>query len=89
MLQCARWGVQAIITDRPELWRLIKADLEADRAKTLKPTLQSMILPYLDLRHWWFDREAKAREEFEYLEREGGKFDKPAGVAPMTPALML
>lgn len=75
MLQCARWGIYSIISDRPELWREVKKELMADRAKVLKPTLQTYILPYLDYNKYWFERKRQAREELEYLEREGGRFD--------------
>lgn len=27
MLQCARWGIYSIITDKPELWRSVKKDV--------------------------------------------------------------
>jgi phosphatidylglycerol phospholipase C len=75
MLQCARWGVYSIITDKPELWRDLKKVIHADRAAALKPTLVSYILPYFQTDSWWFERARKSREETIYLEREGGKFD--------------
>ncbi|GMK56672.1 hypothetical protein CspeluHIS016_0305120 [Cutaneotrichosporon spelunceum] len=88
MLECARWGVTAIITDKPELWRDIKRDLDADRAKVLRPSVQSYLLPYLSYHNYAFGYHAKAREEFEYLEREGGAFDGVhALLAPQTVTL--
>lgn len=74
MVQCARWGITSIISDKPELWAEVKRDLEADRARVLKPTLQSYILPYLDYQNYWFEHRRQAREEMAYLEREGGLF---------------
>ncbi|WVR09202.1 hypothetical protein IAU60_006264 [Kwoniella sp. DSM 27419] len=75
MRQCSRWGIRSVISDKPELWREIKAEIKTDRAKALKPTLQSFILPFLQSKNWWFAYERLAREETEYLEREGGTFD--------------
>lgn len=75
MLNCARWGIYSIISDRPELWRTVKAELAADRARALKPTLQTFFLPFLNPKAYWWDRERLAREETLYLEREGGAFD--------------
>jgi hypothetical protein len=46
----------------------------ANRAKALQPTLQTLLLPYIKKANWWFDYERQAREETEYLEREGGRF---------------
>jgi phosphatidylglycerol phospholipase C len=94
MLQCARWGISAIISDKPELWRDIKRELEADRARALKPTVQSYFLPFFNYYNYAFGYEAKAREEFEYLEREGGKFDAldsaiEAAIQPIRPAQLI
>lgn len=75
MLQCARWGIYSIISDKPELWRQIKADLETDRAKALKPTLQSYVMPFFNIKNYWFEINREAHEELVYLEREGGTFD--------------
>jgi len=75
MLQCARWGIYSIITDKPELWRELKKGIVADRTRALRPTLQSYILPYLTVESWWFERQRKSREETVYLEKEGGRFD--------------
>lgn len=82
MLQCVRWGVYSVISDRPELWRQLKRDIAGD-AKVAKPTFwNETVLPYLTYRNWWFDTRAKERFETEYLEREGGKF-----FVPLTPPL--
>ncbi|OCF44948.1 glycerophosphodiesterase [Kwoniella heveanensis CBS 569] len=75
MRQCGRWGIRSVISDKPDVWREIRKEIEADRAKALKPTLQSYIMPYLQSKNWWFAYERLAREETEYLEREGGTFD--------------
>ncbi|ODN74798.1 hypothetical protein, variant 2 [Cryptococcus amylolentus CBS 6039] len=75
MRMCARWGVESVITDKPDVWRTIKLDIETDRAKALKPTLQTYIKPFLSKKNWWFDYQRLAREETEYLEREAGTFD--------------
>lgn len=93
MLQCIRWRVGAVISDRPERWRTIRAELASDESAA-KPTFwNETVLPYLTYRNWWFSRRAKEREETEYLEREGGKFFLPptpplnavpdAGAAPV------
>jgi hypothetical protein len=50
--------------------------IQANRAKALQPTLQTLLLPYIKKKNWWFDYERQAREETEYLEREGGRFDE-------------
>lgn len=93
MLQCARWGISAIISDKPELWRDVKRQLEVDTAKALKPTVQSYLLPYLNLYNYSFAYESKAREEYEYLEREGGAFDAieeaTHSVQPIRPAHLI
>ncbi len=89
MLQCARWGIYSIISDKPELWRDIKKELIADHVRALKPTLQSYIIPYLTREAYWFERERKAREETDYLEKYGGKFDSvvvPSFVNALRPA---
>ncbi|WWC73276.1 uncharacterized protein I206_107242 [Kwoniella pini CBS 10737] len=75
MKSCGRWGIRSVISDKPELWREIRKEIETDRAKALKPTLQSYIQPFLSAKYYWFHRERLAREETEYLEREGGTFD--------------
>ncbi|BEJ13668.1 hypothetical protein CspHIS471_0308420 [Cutaneotrichosporon sp. HIS471] len=90
MLECARWGVTAIITDKPELWRDIKRDLETDRAKVLKRTMQSYVLPFLNYYNYSIGYHAKAREEFDYLVHEGGAFDAlDAEVHPLHPAQLM
>ncbi|TXT13585.1 hypothetical protein VHUM_00952 [Vanrija humicola] len=75
MINCARWGIYSIISDKPELWRDVKRDLEADRAKVLKPTLSSYILPYFDSRNYSWHYVKKGQEERDYLEKEAGSFD--------------
>ncbi|WVQ81598.1 hypothetical protein IAT38_003722 [Cryptococcus sp. DSM 104549] len=75
MRECARWGVESVISDKPELWREIRRDIATDRAKALKPTLAAYILPFFQRKNWWFAYERAAREETEYLEREAGAFD--------------
>ncbi|OWT38862.1 glycerophosphodiesterase [Cryptococcus neoformans] len=77
MRQCARWGIASVISDKPDLWRKIRLDIETDRAKALKPTLQSYISPFFQKKNWWFDYQRLAKEETEYLEREAGTFDIP------------
>ncbi|ORX38944.1 PLC-like phosphodiesterase [Kockovaella imperatae] len=75
MRECVRWGIKSIISDKPALWREVKAEILADRAKALKPSLTTYVLPWSSKKKYWFDYEQKAREEFEYLEKEGGRFD--------------
>ncbi|WWC97730.1 hypothetical protein V866_004615 [Kwoniella sp. B9012] len=75
MRQCGRWGVKSVISDKPDLWRSIRKEIETDRVKALKPTIQSYILQFLNPRYYWFYHQRLAREETEYLEREGGTFD--------------
>jgi len=48
--------------------------IQVNRSKALQPTLTTLLLPYIKKKNWWFDYERQAREETEYLEREGGKF---------------
>ncbi|WWD21001.1 hypothetical protein CI109_105482 [Kwoniella shandongensis] len=75
MRECTRWGVKSVISDKPELWRDLKKEIEANRARALKPTLQSYMLPFVKPKNWWFAHQRLAREETEYLEKEGGTFD--------------
>jgi phosphatidylglycerol phospholipase C len=90
MRNCARWGVKSVISDKPDVWREIKKEVGsdhplcdpntdyqiiADRKRALQPTLQTLLMPYIQYKNWWFDYERQAREETAYLEREGGKFD--------------
>jgi phosphatidylglycerol phospholipase C len=75
MLECARWGVYSIITDKPELWRDLRREIVADSVRALTPSYASYIFPYLRYDQWWFERNRKTNEETVYLEREGGKFD--------------
>ncbi|KIR28391.1 glycerophosphodiesterase [Cryptococcus deuterogattii LA55] len=77
MRQCARWGIASVISDKPDLWRKIRLEIETDRAKALKPTFQSYISPFFKRKNWWFDYQRLANEETEYLEREAGTFDVP------------
>ncbi|WWC91404.1 uncharacterized protein L201_006348 [Kwoniella dendrophila CBS 6074] len=83
MKQCVKWGIKSIISDKPGLWRKIKLDIETDRVKALKPTLQSVILPYLYPKNYWFQYARAAKEETEYLVREGGTFDIQVPVISM------
>ncbi|KAK8843467.1 hypothetical protein IAR55_007124 [Kwoniella newhampshirensis] len=75
MRECTRWGVKSVISDKPELWRELKREIEADRARALKPTIQTYVLPFIQKKNWWFEYQRLAREETEYLEKEGGTFD--------------
>lgn len=54
----------------------VPVQILADRARALQPTLQTLLLPYIQKKNWWFDYMRQAKEETEYLEREGGKFDE-------------
>ncbi|WRT68870.1 uncharacterized protein IL334_005851 [Kwoniella shivajii] len=83
MRQCGRWGIRSVISDKPDVWRRIRKEIESDRAKALKPTLQSYILPFLQTKNYWFQYQRLANEETEYLEREGGTFDIPIPVVSL------
>ncbi|CAD6586775.1 MAG: hypothetical protein TREMPRED_004555 [Tremellales sp. Tagirdzhanova-0007] len=75
MRECARWGVKSVISDKPAVWMEIKSEIEKNRKRALRPTVQTYVLPFLSYKNYWFDVERAAREETEYLEREGGKFE--------------
>ncbi|WVO18255.1 hypothetical protein L204_105965 [Cryptococcus depauperatus] len=77
MRQCVRWGVSSVITDKPDVWNKVRRQIETDRAKALKPTLSTYILPFMRKKNWWFEYQRLAREETEYLEREAGTFNIP------------
>ncbi|KAL7422707.1 hypothetical protein Q5752_001998 [Cryptotrichosporon argae] len=70
MVECARWGVQSVISDKPELWRDVVREIQADTAEALKPSLAPLVQPLPQA-----DYDRKTDEETAYLEREGGKFD--------------
>lgn len=73
MRECARWGVQSIISDKPALWQGLKKEILADRQKALRPTWASYIRPWMNQRYWMSHYGKLAREETEYLEKEAGK----------------
>lgn len=80
MLQCARWGIAAVISDKPELWREVKREVAGARGdagaieRALRPSYQSYILPFFNKQSYWFEQDRKAQEELYYLERESGPF---------------
>jgi phosphatidylglycerol phospholipase C len=76
MLQCARWGLHAVISDKPELWREVKRALEAD-PRILEANYKA--LPLVSL----VQHDAKARKEYEYLERETGAWHVPEPLESM------
>lgn len=74
MKACVRWGVKAVITDKPALFEAVKREIERDRVLALSPPLhpiRSMSATQLK----YLNHEEQAHEELQYLEREGGKFD--------------
>ncbi|KAK4686292.1 phosphatidylglycerol phospholipase C, partial [Tremellales sp. Uapishka_1] len=75
MRQCTRWGIKSVISDKPDLWRQVRKQIEEDRIAALRPTLQTFVSPFLSRKNWWFVYTKLAKEETEYLEREGGRFD--------------
>jgi phosphatidylglycerol phospholipase C len=54
---------------------LLTRQILADRARALKPTLQTYVLPWLTKASWSWDIAREARIEMEYLEKEGGRFE--------------
>ena len=34
MRECARWGVKSVISDKPALWREVKAEVSTERSET-------------------------------------------------------
>lgn len=70
MLQCARWGIQVVISDKPGLWREVKRALQAD-PRVLEVNLKALPL-VSSVQH-----EGKARKEYKYLEREAGAWYVP------------
>ncbi|KAI9636540.1 PLC-like phosphodiesterase [Dioszegia hungarica] len=75
MRECARWGIASCITDRPDRWREVAAEFEADYEGAMKPTLQTFLLPWLSRTAYSFDIAREAKDDKEYLEREGGRFE--------------
>jgi phosphatidylglycerol phospholipase C len=90
MRECVRWGLGSCITDKPDIWREVKAEVsflfyrvvnEADEQfqndyyRAVKPTLQTYLLPFVNKKAWWFDIAKQTKEERQYLEKEGGKFE--------------
>ncbi|EIW66936.1 hypothetical protein M231_03967 [Tremella mesenterica] len=73
MKECVRWGVQSVITDKPDLWRKLRAEILADREKALAFSWKSVIRPWTKRRYWAFDHLNEARKETEYLESHAGK----------------
>ncbi|ORY29122.1 PLC-like phosphodiesterase [Naematelia encephala] len=73
MLDCVRWGIRCIISDKPEQWREIRRQILKD-PEVLKPSIATHVLPWLSKKYYRFDYERLASEETEYLEREGGRF---------------
>jgi phosphatidylglycerol phospholipase C len=91
MRECARWGIASCITDRPDRWTEVAAEVgssevradeqfEADYEGTMKPTLQTYLLPWLSKTAYSFDIAREAKDDKDYLEREGGRFEDWADV---------
>lgn len=42
--------------------------------KALRPTITTLLKPYVNPKNYWFNVSAAEREETQYLEGQGGKF---------------
>lgn len=106
MRECLRWGVQAVITDKPDVTvglvekvcpfpsslfghhthLSISSQVEEDPTALLSSYLHQLVLPWSSIKYYSFAHRYEAKQERDYLEREGGAFDD-ASLDERVPAL--
>ena len=73
MRECARWGLDVIISDKPAVWKEVRRQIEVDSG-VLAQTVESYVMPFTEFKNYWFEVEKEAAKETEYLEGECGPF---------------
>ncbi|KAI5449311.1 hypothetical protein NCC49_004813 [Naganishia albida] len=75
MKECLRWGVQAVITDKPDVTVGLVEKVEQDPTALLSSYLHKLVLPWSSIKYYSLHHRYEAKQERDYLEREGGAFD--------------
>ncbi|KAJ9106417.1 hypothetical protein QFC21_001563 [Naganishia friedmannii] len=78
MKECLRWGVQAVITDNPDITVGLVDKVKQDPTALLSSYLQQLVLPWSSIKYYSLSHAYEAKLERDYLEREGGTFDDVA-----------
>ncbi|KAJ9094631.1 hypothetical protein QFC19_007844 [Naganishia cerealis] len=74
MKECLRWGVQAVITDNPDVTVALVDKVKKNPTALLSSYLQQLVLPWSSIKYYSFKHRHEAQLERDYLEREGGTF---------------